>query len=102
MTLWNWNDVKEKIAQIEVGRLGMQKQITRDILPLKINFEKAINLNLQNKEKVEVASCKLIWKPFYKLSYTIKCIRFNPRKDQIVIEDSGYYLIDAVSGNILE
>jgi hypothetical protein len=55
LRLWNWNDIKEKIAALEIGRLGTQeKQARIDVLPLKVTYEKATNLTFQNLRAISL------------------------------------------------
>ena len=103
LMLWNWDIVREKIAEIEIGRLGHNEQTKLDCyLPLKIDFEKAVALKIQNKDNVVIESAKLIWKPFYKIIFHLKYTRTLPNKEKRFIEDSGFYVVDGISGEIIK
>jgi len=103
LELWSEDVLKEKYFEINIGRLGTKEPgKLKYYLPLKVGYDEAVNLNFENKEKVEIESAKLIWKPFYKLSFRLKCIRTDPTRQKHTIEDSGYYIVDALSGTIPE
>jgi chaperonin cofactor prefoldin len=71
-------------------------------LPLKIDFTRATTLKLDNKEKITTENAKLIWKPFYKIAFDLKYTRTLPNKERKSIEDSGFYVVDGMSGDILK
>jgi Holliday junction resolvase-like predicted endonuclease len=103
LELWGEDVLREKYFEIKIGRLGTKELGKLECyLPLKVDYDGAVNLDFENKEKVEIESAKLIWKPFYKVSFRIKCVRTDPSKQKHTIEDSGYYIVDGLSGNIVE
>ena len=103
LELWDEEDLKEKHWQINIGRLG-----TRELgrlkfyLPLRVDHDQAISLDFANRDKVEIEGAKLTWKPFYKVSSTLRCIRTLPNRKRCSIEDSGYYIVDGLSGTIAQ
>jgi hypothetical protein len=103
LQLWSEDVLKEKYFEINIGRLGTKEPgKLKYYLPLKVGYDEAVDLKFENKEKVEIESAKLIWKPFYKLSFRLKCTRTDPIRQKHIIEDSGYYIVDALSGTIPE
>jgi hypothetical protein len=102
LKLWDWENIKEKLCEIEVGRYGISEiGIIKYFLPLKVSYNEAILLSIENKKNVEISKVKLIWKPYYVFRYKLKCIRINPVKNKVVIEDDGTYIIDALTGNFM-
>jgi Restriction endonuclease/zinc-ribbon domain len=103
LEIWNGETVKEKIYELQVGRLGEGKTNKLEYsLPIKINYQSATKIDFDYKNQINVSNAKLIVRPFYKLNYAIHCVRNDPAKNKHVIDDSGYYIIDALTGEILK
>lgn len=102
LRLWSWENILEKLEEIEVGRYGISEVgRIKYFLPLKISYDEAVKLDFDNNGNVDVGKVKLIWKPYYVFSYKLKCIRVDPRKQKHPIEDSGSYIIDGLSDNFV-
>lgn len=66
------------------------------MLPITVDFDRATKLDFNNRDKVEIVDAKIIWKPFYKITYKVKCTRTDPSRQEHVINDSGYIICDAM------
>ena len=97
LQLWDGGIVKEKFYELKAGRLKTGEKIYfKYCLPLKISLDKAIHIDFDNKEKVEVSSAKLIWRPFYKVFYEVDCAQTDPIGRKHRIRDSGFNIINAL------
>jgi len=63
-------------------------------LPLNIDYDHAIHLDLANTEKVKT-SAKLEWIPFFRVSYKVNCRYSDPSKTPHPIIDEGVYIVNA-------
>lgn len=103
LVLWNRDYIKEKLYEIEIGRLGkIEISKIKNHLPLIIDYDKATNLSLANKENIVIENVKLIWKPFYIASFKMRCTRIDPRKKKRTVEDSGTFTIDGLSASVIK
>ena len=104
LLLWDRQYIIENLYYIDIGRSGTKRELSkiRYYLPLNVDYDKATNLSLANKENVVIENIKLIWKPFYKASFKIKCTRIDPRKKKRTIEDSGSLTIDGLSASVIQ
>lgn len=101
--LWDHNEVRERLFSIEAGRGTRPKEYRIPLgLPLNVSFDEAIALNLENSDCVDVLSSKLIWRPFYKLSYNLKATRRYPTKQLHTFTDSGDCIIDPFTGHLVD
>jgi hypothetical protein len=102
LEVWNSETVRNKYWEAQISRLGKGKAAKFEYcLPLSIDFEKATDLTFDNNSKITTINPKLISRPFYKVFYTINCFRIDPGKKKWTIKDSGYYVVDGLSGEVL-
>lgn len=100
--LWDAEKLKEKIFYLSVGRLETGKSfILEEATPLKVDYEKAISLSIKNPELVEEISSKLIWKPYYVISYSLRAYRRDPTKRIHEFKDSGDCIVEATEGKVI-
>jgi hypothetical protein len=100
LELWDENVLKEKHWELAIARLGPKELDTLQYyLPLKLDYDQAVNLDLENKQNVQIETAKLIWKPFYKVFFTLRCIRTLPNKEKRTLQDSGFYVLDGLSSD---
>lgn len=101
--MWDRNYLLEQLFSIEVGRGGGVKEEKIPLgLPLKTSFDEAVNLNLKNSSNVEVGTCRLVWRPFYLISYSLKATRSDPTRKRHQFSDSGDCIIDPFTGDLLD
>jgi hypothetical protein len=97
LDLWNGDEVFEKFYELNVGRLNVGDKVDfKFYLPVKVDYNNAINLDFENKNKVEVSSAKLFWRPFYKVFYELNSVLTDPIKRKHRITDSGFFIVDAL------
>ncbi len=103
VTLWDGNDLREKIFSIKIGRYqGQIKEMTfKNALPLLIDYTSIIKLDLENSDKVSVNSAKLVWRPFYKIVYSLFVSKTDPKGHAHKVKDSGECIVDAQDGMVL-
>jgi hypothetical protein len=53
-------------------------------------------LGFDNKNKIEISSTKLIWRPFYKIFFELNTVQADPIKRKHRITDSGFFIFDAL------
>lgn len=102
--LWNSERLMEKLYQLEIGRLESgQRYKFPAAAPLNVDFSGATKLeNIQNhRGRVEVSSAKLIWKPYYVVSYMLDAHRKDPTKELRRVRDSGDCVINAINGDVV-
>lgn len=102
--IWDGEKLKEKLFLLEIGRLGIDQSYKFPLAtPLNVNLSAATRLdNIQNQEKVEVSSAKLIWKPYYVVSYRLDAFRKDPSNELHIIRDSGDCIINASNGYVIK
>jgi hypothetical protein len=105
--VWTWDldKLKEKIILSKTGRLGVDQSYKFLIAtPLHIDFPTATRLdNIKNYlGRVEVSSAKLIWKPYYVITYRLDAFRKDPAKKMHSIRDSGDCVINAIDGDVIK
>ncbi len=101
ISTWDLDKLKEEVVLSETGRLEIDQSYRfPTATPLNINFSAATKLeNIQNyRGRVEVSSAKLIWKPYYVISYMLEARRKDPSRKLHQIRDSGDFVINAVDG----
>ncbi len=97
LDLWDGDAVFEKFYELNVGRLSVGDKVDfRYYLPLKTDYNYATNLDFENKNKVDVSSAKLIWRPFYKVFYELNSVQTDTIKRKHRIIDSGFFIVDAL------
>lgn len=93
--------IKDKSQELEARRVKTEEAIRLPYsLPLNFDHAHVIHLDLANKEKIET-SAKLKWLPFYRVSYRLNFRRIDPAKKPYRIEDSGFYIVNALFQNAL-
>jgi len=103
LQLWNWENINEKLNEIEVGRLGLRELgRIKYFLPLKYTYQEAVNLKFENEANVDISSANLIWKPYFVFNYKYNSTRINPRKRKLTFNDDGEFVFDGISGYLLE
>jgi hypothetical protein len=104
LELWDRQHIIENLYSIDIGRPRIKRELSkiRYYLPLKVDYDKATNLSLANKENVVIENVKLVWKPFYIASYKMKCTRIDPRKKKRTVEDSESFTIDGLSASVIQ
>jgi len=97
LDLWDGDAVFEKFYELNVGRLNVGDKVDfKYYLPLKTDYNYVTNLDFENKNKVDVSSAKLIWRPFYKVFYELNSVQTDPIKRKHRITDSGFFIVDAL------
>jgi hypothetical protein len=97
LDLWNGDEVFEKFYELNVGRLNVGDKVDfKFYLPAKVDYNNAVNIDFENKNKVEVSSAKLLWRPFYKVFYELNSVLTDPIKRKHRITDSGFFVVDAL------
>lgn len=97
LELWDGDTVFEKFYELNVGRLNIGDKVDfKYYLPVRIDFSNAVNLSFENKNRVEISSVKLIWRPFYKVFYELNSVQTDPIKRKHRIIDSGFFIVDAL------
>lgn len=97
LELWDGDTVYEKFYELSVGRLNVGDKVDfKYYLPVKIDYNYAANLDFENKNKVEISSAKLIWRPFYKVYYELNSVQTDPIKRKHRLTDSGFFIEDAL------
>lgn len=100
--MWDGEGLKEKLFLSEIGRLGIGQSYKFSLAtPPNVDFSTATRLdNIQNRDRVEVSSAKLIWKPYYVVSYRLDTSRIDPSKKLHKINDYGDCVINAIDGKV--
>ncbi|CAG0998702.1 MAG: restriction endonuclease [Candidatus Methanoperedens sp.] len=103
ITLWDKNDLIEKMFSIKIGRHGSQQKeiILPYALPLLIDYTKITNLELKNPDKVSVSRAKLFWRPFYTIKYSVNVTKSDPSGKSHTVKDDGICYVDAQDGTVL-
>lgn len=96
-------ELTEKWLAIEIGRGNRrgEKIELEYALPLNYDFNKATQLDLQNKEFVSIKEAKLIYHPYYKIKYQVKWKKRDPSKELHEFNDQGTVYIDALDNVVL-
>lgn len=103
ITLWDKNDLIEKMFSIKIGRHGNQQKeiILPYALSLLIDYTKIINLELKNPDKVSVSRARLFWRPFYTIKYSVNLSKSDPSGKSHIVKDDGICYVDAQDGTVL-
>jgi hypothetical protein len=97
LEMWDGVQVKDKYFEMKVGRMKQGEVAKFEYcLPITVDYDKAVKVDFDNGDKVEIIDAKMIWKPFYKISFKVDCIRIDPSKQKHTINDSGYLVCDAM------
>lgn len=103
LELWHGDLVSEKFYELSVGRLNAGEKIDLKYhLPVKVDFNDAINLDFENNNNIEISSAKLIWKPYYKVFYELNSVQKDPINRKHRINDSGFFIVDALIENQIQ
>jgi len=102
ITLWTRENLMEMIYAVTIGRykLGQKIQFKR-ALPCKVDFDLAIQLNLENKEKVNILESELVYHPYFSVEYLYKAIYHDPSRKVHKFSDEGTVFIDAIDGKVV-
>jgi hypothetical protein len=101
--LWNLERLKEEMLLLETGRLEVGQSYRFPAAePLNVDFSTATKLeDIQNHQgRVEVSSAKLIWKPYYVVSYVLDANRRDPTGGYHRVSDSGDCVINAIDCSV--
>ena len=87
----------------KIGRYqGQKKDISfKNALPLLIDYNTITKLDIENPEKVSVNNPKLVWRPFYKIVYSLFISKTDPKGNIHKVNDSGECIVDAQDGMVL-
>lgn len=101
---WDSDFLKEEFWAISVGRAEyatVEKSLTvKNALPLRIDFLKAAELELKNKEKVTTYGM-LSYHPYFVISYSYRAKVKDPTKKTHTFTDEGKVFIDGLDGTVL-
>jgi len=102
ITLWSREEIMEEYWLVNVGRTNVGKEHNlKNALPLNIDYEEAIKLNLENYDKIRINSSNLFYKPYYVVEYVFKDEYHDPTREIHTFYDEGLVLIDGLDGRIL-
>ena len=100
--LWSKENVMEEFWLVNIGRSNQgQEHNLKNALPIKITYEEASILELINKEKVQINSANLFYKPYFVIDYTFKDEYTDPTKEVHQFQDQGLVMVDALDGTII-
>ncbi|MHC1680194.1 MAG: restriction endonuclease [Methanomassiliicoccales archaeon] len=97
--VWESDDVQQRFFSLSCGR-GVQ---TRDefinAIPLKISFDQAKKINLNNSQFVQLEKSELIWKPYYRIEYRFRNKFYLPNRQVKNLEDSGFCVVNGIDSD---
>jgi hypothetical protein len=101
--LWDGDDFNVQYIRSVLGRDNAPSERFEYAMPENIGFEEATRLDLRNPESVYIPldGASLIWRPYYRIGYTLDERVGLPDKSSKRIHDEGYCILDALDGEVL-
>ena len=108
--LWNGDKLSKIYLSMLIGRYGTSTSSTssstcneigiENALPVFMTFEEITRLNLENSSIAKIEGI-LIFKPYYIFEYKLDSMRMDKRGKSHRIRDEDYYILDAITEQIL-
>jgi hypothetical protein len=97
------DELNEKWTAISIGRTTRRGETIEleYALPLSIDYLKATQIHLQNKELVKTIDAGLMFHPYFKINYHFQGQKKDPAKKAHTFEDQGRVYVDALDGKVL-
>jgi hypothetical protein len=98
------DDIKEKLYTALSGRSAEKgdRVYIETALPVNVDYNNATALELNNRNKISVASARLVFHPYFRFSYKMKRVWFDKHSQKNrTFEDSGIVIIDLLDSEVV-